>query len=75
MRISGQRLNLTTDGCWEVSEKPTLESNVARELAATVIKRSYALRRFRETEKLRVVKKLYERTKRKAAAKDPGFKK
>ena len=58
-----------------MSEKPTLEANVVRELAATVVKRAVALRHAQRTGKLRVVKKLYERTKGEVEAKNPGFKK
>jgi hypothetical protein len=59
------------EDCWKVSEKPTFEANVARELAAAVVKRSYEWRRFRITGKKRVVKKLNVRTKEEVAAKDP----
>jgi hypothetical protein len=46
-----------------------------RELAATAVVRSYSLWRSRDTGKLRVVKKLHERTYREVAAKDQGFRK
>jgi len=46
-----------------------------RELAATAIVRSHSLRRSRDTGKLSVVKKLYERTHKEVVVKDQGFRK
>jgi hypothetical protein len=70
---SCRSFNLTTDVSWKASEKPTLEANAVRELAATAIKRFVSLLPARRAGRLRVTKKLRERTAKEVAAKDPGF--
>ena len=73
---AGHSLNLTTDDCWKISEKPTLEANVVRDLAATLIARVFSRREATRVNKApkRYPQKLYVRTAAEAAAKSAGFK-